>query len=330
MKHCKSYLSQNKKQFALFFLAVVFCSYCFYPKPVKIIEENFQESQIQEEEKKAVIVMQKSIHDFAEGDKCIKKAKNHPCYEQCKKMYYWHSLYVIECQKSLTIPQINILKETFDFLWEPELETLKSIPPDNFKAYLDISRTALNRIIRKYGSREVEHFVLWMISNAKITEIFERTDRNFERLADLLYRVAPYTEKNIYEPFTDIVGNKELMAVVIQSENETIMELFMDFINHTNKACAKEPVSKDCFEVYCRIGRAINKESRRNWRYFEDFNFYLSEIIAYQINSRQGQENDKNPTGWIYKQGNEGSGFSDEEDIRDFVEDLCQGLGQIK
>ena len=330
MKHCKPFLSQNKNPFALFFLAVVFCSHCFYQQSVKTIEQNFQESQTPEEEKKALIVMQESVQDFAEGDKCIKKVKNHPCYDQCKKMYHWQSLDVKECQKSLTLSQINILEETFSFLSEPELKKLQKIPLGNFKAYLDISWTALNRIIRKYGSKEVEYFVLWMISNPKITEIFERTDRKFERLADLLYRVAPYTEKNIYEPFTDIVGGEELMAVVIQSENETIMELFMEFINHTNKDCAKEPVSKGCFEVYCRIGRAINKESRRAWSYFKDFNFYLSEIIAYHINSRQGQGNNKNSKGWIYKKVNEGSGLSDEEDIDDFVEDLCQGLGQIK
>ena len=330
MKVFKNYLRGNMKQILLFVFTAVFCSHCFrYPS--KIVEYQFQRSDIQEEEGEDIkkpVILQTSIHSVSGGDKCADKSENHPCYKQCERMYYWQDLKVKECQRDLSLPQINILEETFDFLWEPDFEKLQSIHPDNFIAYLNISNTALSRIIRKYGSREVEHFMLWIISNEEITKIFDETDTNFNRLADLLYRVAPYTQRNVYEPFIDNLGNEKLMSAVIKSENEIAMELFLDFINHTNKDCKRETVSRNCFNIYCHIGRAIDRHSRRNWRYFDSFSFYLSEIVHYQINSQQGQGRDRNSDGWVYREGNRGAGFSDEEDVRDFVKDLCQGLGE--
>ena len=317
---------KSLKQLLLLILSTLFLSHCFEFQPPRIVEYQFQKSEDPEEEK-PVVIMQRSILTAVKGDKCIDKSETHLCYEQCKKMYYWHGSDVRECQKNLTIPQINILEETFDFLWEPDFAQLQSIPPDNFKAYLSISDSALNRIIRKYGSREVEHFMLWIISNEEITNIFDKTDHNFERLADLLYRVAPYTEKTVYEPFIEKVGDEELMSALIKYENETAMSLFLDFINDTNKDCSRETVSKDCFSIYCSIGRGISNNSRRDWRYFKDFGFYLSEIVDYQINSQQGQGRDRNSEGWIYKGRNSGSGISEGDDVSDFVKDLCQGLG---
>ena len=310
----------------LLILSALFLSHCVKFHPAKLVELQIQKSESPEEEKKPIIIMQKSIWTAGEGDKCIQKPTNHPCYKQCEKMYYWKSLNVKECQKTLTIPQINILEETFNFLWEPDFEELQTVHPDNFKAYLSISNTALSRIIRKYGSKEVEDFILWIVSNEEITEIFEKTDNNFERLADLLYRLAPYTENNIYEPFIEKAGTEELMSAVINYENETAMDLFMDFINHTNKACSKESISRDCLDIYCSIGRGISPKSRRDWRYFDSFGFYLSEIVDYQINSQQGEGRDRNLEGWIYKEGSRGSGISEGEDVTDFVKDLCQGL----
>ena len=327
MKHFKNYLRKNTTQFLLFVWAVIFCSHCVEFHPPKIVEIQFQKSEGQEDIEKPVILMQKSIRTITEGDKCEEKPGNHPCYQKCKKMYYWHGLDIKACQKELTVPQINILEETFDFLWEPDFEKLQSIHPDNFTAYLNISNSALSRIIRKYGSREVEHFMLWIVYNEEITKIFEKADSNFERLADLLYRVAPYTEKNIYEPFIEDLGVEKLMESAIKSENETAMELFLEFINHTNKACAKETISRDCFNIYCNIGRAISKNFRRDWRYSKSFSFYLSDIIDYKINSQQGKGRDRNSEGWVYKEGKRGSGLSDSEDIGGFVRDLCQGLG---
>ena len=325
MRYLKTYLNGKICQFLLLLTLVIFFSHCHYHPP-KIVELGVQKSEVQYEETRPVII-QPSIQSAIDGDKCAKKSESHPCYEQCKKMYYWKGFNEKECQRDLTIPQINILEETFDLLWNPEFEKLQSIHPDNLAVYLDISNSALSRIIRKYGSKEVEHFMLWIIYNEKITKIFEETDTNFKRLADLLYRIAPYTEQNIYEPFIDNLGNEKLMEAVIKSENETAMELFLNFINHTNRDCSEETTSRACFNIYCHIGRAILKNSRRDWRFFKSFNFYLSDIIHYKINSQQGQGRDKNLEGWTYRERNRGTGFSDEDDVGDFVKDLCQGLG---
>ncbi|MDE0092862.1 MAG: hypothetical protein OXN83_06225, partial [Oligoflexia bacterium] len=186
------YLNNSLNRLLLFLLSALFLSHCFYYQPSQIVEQTFQKSEGKEDITPAVL-MQRSIQSVAEGDKCIEKLENHPCYEQCEKMYYWQGLNVKECQRDLSIPQINILEETFDLLWEPDFEKLKIIHPDNLTAYLNISNSALSRIIRKYGSGEIEHFMLWIIYNEEITKIFEETDTHFERLADLLYRVAPYT-----------------------------------------------------------------------------------------------------------------------------------------
>ena len=333
MKCFKTDLIKNLKQLCLLVCFIVFCAHCFNFQPPKIVEYQYQKSSAQEEnqeeKKKPIVFTQRSILTVAEGDKCAEKKENHPCYGQCKKMYYWHNSKVRKCQNSLTVPQINILEETFDILWEPDFENLQKIHPDNFKEYLKIYSSALNRIIRKYGSKELEHFTLWIIYNEEIIKIFQNTDSNFERLADLLYRVAPYTEEDIYEPFIESLGKEKLMSAVISSENETAMELFFDFINATNKACIREAVSKSCFNIYCSIGRGISKHDRLNWTEFKEFYFYLSEIIDNKINSRQGEGRDENPNGWIYKDRNSRAGFEDAEDIGDFVTDLCQGLGYL-
>ena len=327
MKYLKNYLGKYAKQIFLCFGFVIFFCHCFYYRPPQFVEYQFQKSESLEDAEKPIVLMQKSIQSAVEGDKCEEKKKTHPCYEKCKRMYYWKGVDEKECQSALTVSQINILEETFDLLWAPDFEKLQSIHPDNLKAYLNISNSALSRIIRKYGSKEVEHFILWIISNEEITRIFEETDTNFKRLADLLYRVSPYTERTGYEPFIDNFDSKKLMEIAIQSENETVMELFFDFINHTNKYCSVEPVNRDCFNIYCNIGRAISKSARRDWRYVKNFNFYLSDIVNDKINSRQGKGVDKNSAGWIYKEKNGNEGLSEGDDVVDFVEDLCQGLG---
>ena len=267
-------------RFLILFFCAIFFSHCFYYEPPQLVQlESVSEEDEEQKEPVKNVILQNSIQNFIEGDKCSQKANTHPCYEQCKKMYYWKGLDVKECQKTLNIPQINILEDTFNLLWEPDFEELQSLHPDNLKAYLNISNSALSRIIRKYGSKEIEHFILWIIYKEEITKIFEDSYTNFNTLADLLYRVAPYTERDIYEPFIETLGSEKLMPAIIKAENETAMDWFLDFINKTNKACARDTSSKDCFNIYCSIGRAIDKSSRMDWIYFDSFESYLSDII---------------------------------------------------
>ena len=207
-----------------------------------------------------------------------------------------------------------------------EANDLKDINIKLFEVHLNISISGLEKVINRYSSKESENFLIWLIENADALTIFEKEDRGYEALESLFQQFdSDYNEDTLYTAFTEKLDGDELMQIAIFNRDNTVLEWFMDYINEKNPACDKDPETRDCFEIYCKIGVEIDRDARDDWLKFEEFEDYIERIINERVNSRDADSSDSekyNSSGWRYGR----SYIKNITDLDDWVDDLCHGI----
>ena len=119
------------------------------------------------------------------------------------------------------------------------------------------------------------------------------------------------------------------MDIAIESGNEEALEWFMNYIEDKNSSCRNETVSRDCFEIYCKIGDKIDSDNMEDWTSYPAFESYIDDIIDDKINANNSDDsnysNRGDGNGWNY--GEDKGQIEDIDDINsDWVADLCGGL----
>ncbi|MCY4321282.1 MAG: hypothetical protein OXC37_02610, partial [Bdellovibrionaceae bacterium] len=200
--------------------------------------------------------------------------------------------------------------------------------PEDFDVYLNVSIESLDDLVDdEWNSRESREFLFWLINDEDAANVFEKEDDEYDTLTAILREINNFDFDDIHEPFTTkLEGSDNLMEVAIDSGNEDVIDWFMDYINDKNQACDREPVSKPCFEVYCRIAQDIDDDSIENWLDYDSFESYIEDIIEEGVNSKnRGDNANRGTAGWTY--GEESGELEDINDLDDdWEEELCGGI----
>ena len=264
------------------------------------------------------------------GNICEGESKDHECRNMCKDMYRRIGD-KRDCEE-LTVTQVAKIYELWEILEEPDEDDLTDIELEDFDVYLNISIASLEDLIdRKWSSREAKDFLLWLINDEDIAKIFEKEDDEFDTLTELLRQIKSFDYDDIWKPFVAKIDSRErLMEVVIDSGSEDVMVWFMNFIEDKSSDCRNDNVSRNCFEVFCRIGDGIDEDFMEDWLDYDQFESYIEDIIDDKINANNSdhriyENRGDGISGWTYGDGN--NQFEDIDDIsEDWVEDLCGGL----
>ena len=273
----------------------------------------------------ALSVLESLTEDFS-GDKCSEEAE-HDCKEHCAKMYDRQKIRR-DCE-DLSIEQIQNLFDLYDLLTKPREENLKEMLDfEAFTLFLKVSVEGMDELLEDYSSNEAEEFLLWLIQSDKAVRLFAKEDHDFKMLGTLLQSLEKFNYEQVYEPFVEKINSDPLMELAIES-SDFVVEWFHDFINKKNKYCDDDPDTRECFAIYCRIGKDMDEDSRTDWMSIDIMKDYIEEIIGNKVNSRQGVGKDqRNSKGWIHENA---AGFSyeqigDIDDIENWVDDLCHNL----
>ena len=262
------------------------------------------------------------------GDICEKEDdRDEPCKEQCDEMYK-RKKDREDCEE-LTVNQITALFELYEILEEPDVDDLQEVEVEDFDVFLNVSMAVMEDLIDDWNSREAKDFLYWVVSNEEVAVVFEKEDYDYNALTDLLKKISRFRYSEIYTPFITKIEGGRLMEVAIDSRSEKVIEWFMEYIEDKNSSCQDETVSRDCFSIYCRIGKKIDTDSMENWLDYKEFESYIEDIVEKKINANNSDDsnysNRGDGNGWQYGRG-EGQ-FEEIGDITDdWVKDLCGGL----
>ena len=322
MKHFQLFVS------VLFFTVITACA-----PPLEIEStalqsrgsEEYDEKKNRDDDRKDVL---KSSRERRAGSICEDEDRKHECKESCRKMYKRRGDSK-DCEE-LTVTQIEILLELYELLEKPDEDDLLDIEPDDFDVYLNVSIASLEKLIDKeWKAREAKEFLSWLVNNEEPARILEKEDDDRKVLTELFKKVVKFDKTQTHRPFIEKIEDGRLMELAIQSDNDDIIKWFMDYIEEENSDCKKEPVSKFCFAVYCKIGDNIDEEDMEDWIEYNKFESYLKKIIKNRINTENEDfvDYDKrgDGSGWMY--GNGENQIKELDDIKNnWVEDLCGGL----
>ena len=262
------------------------------------------------------------------GNICESETRDHECREMCKKIYRRIGDKK-DCEK-LTAPQVEKLFELYELLEDPDEDDLNSIESLDFDVYLNVSIASLEDLIDdEWNSYSAREFLSWLAKNEDFIRIFENEDKDFTALTQLLRKLINFNYNEIYKPFIEKIEDGRLMEVAIKSKNEKLIKWFMDYIEDKNPSCKEETVSRDCFEIYCKIGKKIDDDQMKNWLNYQEFSGYIEKIIENKINANNSDDpnmsNRGDGNGWEY--GNESKQFKEINEINsDWVTELCGGL----
>lgn len=325
----------NKALKTLLFLIAVFsigaCSPPINPNPAAQperdvrTEEEYEERKRRDEDRNDIIQRERdrysgqTCEELDRGDD--RRAKD-DCEEKCEDMYFTRGDRH-DCEE-LEVSFIEDLFEVYENL--KDADDLEDISINLFEAYLNISISGLEKVINRYSSKESEDFLIWLIDNTDALRIFEKEDRGYEALESLFQQFdSDYNEDTLYTTFTERLDGNELMQIAIFNRDKTALEWFMDYINDKNPACDGDQETKDCFEIYCKIGAEIDRDARDEWLKFEEFENYIDDIIDERVNSRNADSGDRdkyNSSGWRYGR----TYIQDLNDVDDWVDELCHDL----
>ena len=248
------------------------------------------------------------------------------CEEICKDIYSGDRGARRECEE-LPEDLIEALEEVYELLEDANEDDFAGIDAELFDTYLNIGISGLEEIIEDYSNKDAEEFLYWLIEDEEIGEIFRKEDDDYQALESVFEQLTSnYDVEKVWEVFDEDIDGDELIELVINSSDEVI-DWFMDYINDQNSACDEDTESKDCFEVYCRIGDIINRSDRDDWLRNETFEDYIEDIINEGTNSDNRGDQDQRGTGWTYGSDKSAGEFEELDNLSDdWVDDLCGGL----
>ena len=253
------------------------------------------------------------------GKACEEEDRDHDCKDQCRDIYTNRGDRD-DCE-DLSVMQIERLERLHELLEKPDADDLEDdVDSEDFDVYLNVSIAALDKLVGKYSSRKAEEFLIWMIDNERIAEIFEDEDDDHETLEALLKNLDSWSgDDEIYKPFIEKIGRDTLMDMAVS--NEEVASWFQDFINEENKDCEEDETDLECWTVYCKIGKAMDDDYRDDWLDFEDFEDYVNDIIEeHGCEPAEGVELDGTNCLW-FSEGDDSK--EDVGDVDDWVDDLC-------
>ena len=262
------------------------------------------------------------------GNVCEDEDRDHECKDMCKEIYGRRGDRE-DCEE-LTVSQIEVIFELWEILEEPDEDDLGEIDSEDFDVYLNISISSLDDLVKDWNSREAKEFLYWLINDPDSARVFEKEDDDYDTFSRILKEIRSFNESTeTHVPFIQKIEDDKLIEVAIDSGNDEILEWFMDYIEDKNRDCNDNPVSKNCFKVYCTIGEDIDEDYMEDWLSYEVFESYIEDIIDEGVNSDNptdaGGDSSEAGTGWTY--GDDDGEFEDIGDISDdWVEDLCGGL----
>ena len=245
--------------------------------------------------------------------------RDHECVDQCREIYNRRSDRD-DCEE-LPIAQIQVLFELHELLEDPDDDDLREIDLEDLEVYLNVSIAGFDSLINKYSSRESKEVLFWIAENEDISNLFSDEDDEFKALEALFKEVTGgfSVGDETHQPFIERVdGSHRLMEIVIDTGNESALEWFHEYITEKAAGCRSEEVSLECFKVFCRIGKDIDRDFRENWLSFEDFEEYIEDIIDNEING--ASYGSASTTLW------DTDDFDDAGDITDFYTELCEDL----
>jgi len=304
----------NKLIFFFFFSPLVSC---YNPLQEESLGSTDHEIIRQRNQNRDQIIRRTS--ELYAGQKCSTEEKSHKCYESCNAIYRRNQK---DC-KELTVGQIEKLQELHSVLREAGPEEWLEIETDLFELYLSFSIKAFDDIIddlrKKSRVSKAEDLMIWLVSNEDKAEVFEAVDRNYKTLNKLLQVIEPFESYEVYLPFSKVVNDSDtLIDIIVRERDETdfVFNWILDFIEESS-VCKGDPVSVDCFEVYCKIGSAMNKKEQNRLLEKDIFENYIDDILQNSIN----REN------WNPPSRKSVEDLEETSDLRDkWVEILCGDL----
>ena len=252
------------------------------------------------------------------------------CLKKCKEMY-GRKEDRTKC-KEMEIDLINDLFKTFKLLKTGDEDQLYDIDSELFEAYISInsdSIKALEKIIKSFSNHEAETFLFWLINDRETGLIFEKKDNEFNTLEQLFEEMySSYKNTEIWKPLTERKDGEILMSLILDAGDE-ILDWIMNFINKKHPDCKNDIESKGCFEVYCRIGKRLDKDEKENWLQYERFAIYISKIIDEKVNSQNSRDfKNRNPKGWRHEDapGRSSNDIGKLRDLKDWENQLCKSI----
>ena len=311
----------------LLFLSFIFTLVACKPDPVIITTKPTTDEYKNIKKAKDRKEILEDITKSYKGSPCNeldRKDKNkRKCEEQCKDMFG-----TITSRKECRKLKVSLIKDLYDqFKILEEADDLQDINSRLFEVYLNVSISGLSKIADRYSDNEAEDFLFWVLKNETILNIFRKEDNNHIMFEKILKKFdSNYNTNSLNTTFSKKLEGSELIEIAIRNSESQMMTWFLDFINDKNEACDKDTETKDCFEIYCKIGDELSEDDKAEWLEVSEFEDYLKDIISKKVNSRNADSSNAkryNRNGWSYnRQGIEE--FSDLSD--DWVSDLCQDL----
>ena len=216
-------------------------------------------------------------------DACEDQRSSHECFERCEEMYP-RSDDEDECLE-LDVDDIDAIYSVYEALDTASSRSFKSISAEDFNAFLDVSISGLDSIIRDYDrGNKAQEFIEWLAIDDEIADIMYDEDDDFRRLGSLLRFVS--RSSNLETP---LISRDNFIELAVFEGNTPALDYFLDYILEKHTSCGTSEANRyriDCLNVICKIGKSVRPGYRRSFIDDSDvLTEFLEEIISRGINS---------------------------------------------
>ena len=187
-----------------------------------------------------------------------------------------------DCE-ALPSRQVEVLKEVYDILEDPDFDELDALDTDDFDVLINITIEPLDKLAGKYSPSEAKEVLRWIAEKSDVASVFQKEDDDFDILKDLLKELNKGEIEDALK--TSIYGGKNFLDLVVDSGNDEAGEWIHSLMeDHVCNDFTGGINSEECLREYCQIADDMKDDYAEELPDFEYFGDYLEGIIDDEIN----------------------------------------------
>ena len=294
-------MRMNFKFFVPFFL-LCFLSSCGNPEePEPITSGSTSTNQVATS--KQDTLFQKANGEHGSSESC---SENNDCKEICDIIYKHQSDKDI-CIRNLPVRQVELLKEVYENLKEPDKKIFKSFCSDDLLVLLGISIEPVVTLINRRSQIQAREFLIWLAENKTFSEIFKNADRRFEILKALLIKLHIDPNQALNTP---LYNGSNFIEISVKENNDSAVDWIHEFFD---EECSTVSHSTECIlkDHYCHL-----KLNPRTENYYFGYDPFL-DVLKYTL--EKARPSNAPPEWWV-----EGVDIDNIDSWLDEPHNICQ------
>lgn len=259
----------------LFFFSLIACGQDISILPSTLAEKDpsfFQNRK--ETDPDRIEIFKRSYHIYHGGKKCISDPS---CVKICDQIFSL-DLDKKDCAQ-LSQPQVDRFEKLYGYLLEKDQASLNKIEAFDLRVFLNVSPQPLLQILRTLGPVSVKTFLIWLIEDWKVGEVFYREDFDFLFLEIFLNEMDISPINSLKEKVSE---NRTFFELSWVKQNDFVLFWLSDYFEKQRCSHFEGEQLENCIlGQYCQISSGFQKGFKEEIMSFENLKVLLNERKNY-------------------------------------------------